>query len=109
MFFLPIFPQSPQCDKSKKKKRAARVKDYCLRGVHVSVDGKPEKLSDEDIMLAIRQFGPVYASINGEDSESLRHYKSGVYDYDACPKKTNHAVSIVGWDKDAWSKSYLLN
>ena len=66
------------------------------------VDGKPEKLTDKEIQYAVREYGPVYTTIDGEDDDVLMHYKSGVYSNPKCSKETNHAVNIVGWNKDAW-------
>ncbi|KAH9393354.1 hypothetical protein TYRP_021867 [Tyrophagus putrescentiae] len=94
------YDKKEKCDKRKKKK-VAKVEDYCLRGVYAKVNGKPEQLTDEQIMLVVREFGPVYATINA-DHVAVKHLKSGVYNYKKCPKETNHAVLITGWDKKAW-------
>lgn len=77
------------------------MEDYCLRGVYAKVNGKPENLSDEQIMQVIREFGPVYATINA-DHVAVKHLKSGVYNNPKCSKVTNHAITIIGWTKNAF-------
>ncbi|KAJ6217884.1 hypothetical protein RDWZM_009041 [Blomia tropicalis] len=89
------------CDKKKKKKRHARIKDYCLRGIYAKVDGKPEELTDQQIQYAIREYGPVYATLNA-DHIAVKHLKTGMYSNKKCSKQTNHAILVVGWDKKGW-------
>ncbi|XP_017477331.1 PREDICTED: cathepsin L1-like [Rhagoletis zephyria] len=96
---LPYDHKNVKCEK---KKRSAKIKDFCVRGIYVSIDGKPEELNDMEIQYAVREYGPVYTTIDGEGSDTLQHYKNGVYDEPKCKKETNHAVVIVGWTKDSW-------
>lgn len=79
----------------------AKINDYCLRGIYVKNNGKAENLTDQEIQFIIREFGPVYATINADDL-SMKNLKSGVYNNPKCPKQTNHAITIVGWDEQAW-------
>ena len=72
-----------------------------MRGIYVKVKGKPETLTDEDIQHAIREFGPVYSTMDA-DHLAVKHHKSGIYTNPKCPKITNHAVTIVGWTKRSW-------
>ncbi|KAI7690472.1 Pro-cathepsin H [Sarcoptes scabiei] len=82
-------------------KKYAPIKDYCLRGQYVHVNGKPEVLTDEEIMYIVREFGPVYTTINVDDLP-MKNFKGGIYHSKICTKKTNHAVTIVGWDEQSW-------
>ncbi|KAH9422527.1 hypothetical protein DERP_003203 [Dermatophagoides pteronyssinus] len=85
-----------------KKNRAAVIDDYCVRGKYVTLNGKKEELSDEDIQYLIKEFGPVYSTINADDLANMKNLKKGVYKNKKCDKKTNHAIVIVGWDEKAW-------
>ena len=97
MISVPL--QDNNC--ARQSKKVAIIKDYCLRGVYVKKDGKPEQLSDEDIQYVIREFGPVYATINADDI-AVKNLKTGIYNNKKCPKKTNHAITVVGWDEKSW-------
>ena len=77
-----------------------------MRGIYAKVNGKAENLTDEQIQHVIREFGPVYSTINA-DNVAVKHLKTGIYSNSKCPKTTNHAITIVGWDKKGKIKVVL--
>lgn len=94
-----MFLQENHCQEQANKQ--ASIRDYCLRGIYVKRDGKPERLTDQDIMYLVREFGPLYTTMNA-DSKKMKNLRGGIYADPNCPKKTNHAVTIVGWDPQSW-------
>lgn len=54
---------------------------------------------EENLKLAIDQFGPVGVSINA-GLKSFQFYSSGIFDDPDCVTSPNHAVVIVGYDID---------
>jgi len=98
---LPYNISQTACQVDKKKQRLGAIDDYCARGNLFQVNGKPEVLTDEDIQRVIHTFGPVYSTIDSKDL-TFKNLKDGVYENANCSTKTNHAITIVGWDAESW-------
>lgn len=60
-----------------------------------------DNLTDGDIERELVAHGPLYVLIHGEGYR-LQNYKSGIIDDESCPKKTNHAALLVGYDERAF-------
>lgn len=78
-----------------------RIKAYCIRGNIHGPSRVQEHLSEEDIIRALLEHGPLYVLIYGESS-ILQNYKSGILDHPDCYQETNHAVLLVGYDEHSW-------
>lgn len=74
-----------------------------INGFVVIPEGDEDKLQE-----AVAIIGPIAAGIDSSH-ESFQHYKSGIYDEQACNKNiSNHAVLIVGYGADEKGTNYYI-
>lgn len=72
---------------------------------HVQVNGYKVLMRDEDpkaedeIEKILHMYGPVSIGI---DSKNMDNYQGGIFKADMCTTDIDHAVTIVGYTKDAW-------
>jgi cathepsin L len=55
--------------------------------------------AESEIEWLLHAYGPVAVGI---DSTNMEHYKDGIFKASMCSNDIDHAVTIVGYTKDAW-------
>jgi len=74
---------------------------------HLKVKGYRVLMRDEDpnaedqIEALLHKYGPVSIGIDST-SAAIANYRSGIFQARHCSKNIDHAVTIVGYTKDAW-------
>jgi C1A family cysteine protease len=72
---------------------------------HVKVENYKVLMIDEsptaeqEFEAILHKYGPIGI---GVDSENMDNYKGGIFTADMCGKDIDHAVTIIGYTKDAW-------
>lgn len=69
------------------------VHDYRV----LMIDENPK--AEQQLEYILHHYGPVAVGI---DSTQMDNYRSGLYPGDRCSNDIDHAVTIVGYTKDAW-------
>ena len=94
---IPLATEIPYREAQKKCPRSllshVRVKNY-----KVLMIGETPK-AEQQFEAILHKYGPIGIGI---DSEKMDNYKGGIFTADRCGKDIDHAVTIVGYTKDAW-------
>lgn len=71
----------------------------CASGTSLTVGGFGFVASEDDLVAAVYEHGPVVVAVNGASS-AMQHYASGVFD--GCTSSVqDHAVLVVGFGTDS--------
>ncbi|XP_029827679.2 procathepsin L isoform X2 [Ixodes scapularis] len=97
------YPYRAQTDFQCKFSRSTEARRYGVRG-YVRVPANNERA----LMDACSRVGPISIAINASP-QSFIFYKGGVYNDGGCdPRGLNHAVLVVGFDKDSRGTPYWI-
>ena len=76
----------------------------CASGTSLTVGGFGLVASEDDLVAAVYEHGPVVVAVNA-DSTAMQHYASGVFD--GCTSSVqDHAVLVVGFGTDSSGVDY---
>lgn len=70
-----------------------RVSDYKV----LMIDDNPK--AEQQLEYILHKYGPVAVGI---DSSSMDNYRGGIFPSEMCSNDIDHAVTIVGYTKNAW-------
>jgi cathepsin L len=63
----------------------------------VMIEENPK--AEQQFEYILHNYGPIGIGI---DSENMDNYRGGIFTADQCGKDIDHAVTIIGYTKDAW-------
>ncbi|KAH9397369.1 hypothetical protein TYRP_003680 [Tyrophagus putrescentiae] len=94
----PYQAKDETCEMNSVRSDRRSISDYCVRSkFRYSYSSRAEQLSDDTMMRALVQKGPLYIAINANPLQ-YRNLRSGVLNEPGCSTQTNHAVLLVGYD-----------
>lgn len=100
---LPYKARSSGCTSdSMDNANKVHIKDYCVRSREYNGDAfVQEDLNDDQMTRAIYNFGPVYACVDAS-GQVFRNYRGGTISAKRCDTQVGHAITIVGYTRNAW-------
>ena len=94
---IPLASEIPYSESQRKCPKEllshVRVNNYKV----LMIEETPK--AEQQFEAILHKYGPIGIGI---DSENMDNYKRGLFTADRCGKDIDHAVTIVGYTKDAW-------
>lgn len=103
---MPYTAKNGYCPSGKFPNRyTIKIKDFCVRsslGHNAAREVTTERLTDQDIINSLVQFGPLYMTVNTKGFS--KNYRGGVMNWAGCGSnsKVDHAIALVGYTPGSW-------